>query len=51
MKKIKYELENEIMETFEYSLEVPKGMENYEIRIVKLNGDEVVSVTRNITDK
>ncbi|MDU5081335.1 HD domain-containing phosphohydrolase [uncultured Tissierella sp.] len=51
MKKIKNVLENDVMETFEYSLEVPKGMENYEIRIVKLNEDEVVSVTRNITDK
>ncbi|WP_333656954.1 HD domain-containing phosphohydrolase [Tissierella praeacuta] len=51
MKKIKKVLKNSRMGTFEYELEISKSIQNYEIRIVKLNDNEVVSITRNITDK
>ncbi|HNF24037.1 MAG TPA: response regulator, partial [Leptospiraceae bacterium] len=38
-------------QTFEYSLELPSGICWFELRIIRLNSDEVLAAARNITEK
>ncbi|WP_069998505.1 HD domain-containing phosphohydrolase [Cellulosilyticum sp. I15G10I2] len=53
-KGIKYivrALEENKLQIFEYSIDFPDGINHYEMRIVKIKGDEVMAITRDITDQ
>jgi PAS domain S-box-containing protein len=39
------------LEVFDYALDVPKGREYYEARILRSGQDEAVTIIRNITDR
>ena len=44
-------LETDFPQLFEYRLELPGGMRDYEARIVRSGEDEVVSIVRDITER
>ncbi len=48
--KIRNVLKNNVLETLDYGLDKAKGYRHYEIRISKINEDEVMAVRRNITE-
>ncbi|MGV8906038.1 MAG: HD domain-containing phosphohydrolase [Acetobacterium sp.] len=48
---IKQALQTGEVQMFEYSLTFPDGIHYFEIRMVKSNGDEVIGLTRNITER
>lgn len=39
------------LQQFEYSMDMPDGITHYEIRMIKLRSNEVLSIVRNITDQ
>lgn len=49
--KIQNVLDNDVLEEFIYELDMPIGMQYYEQRISRINENEVMAITRNITDK
>lgn len=49
--KIQKVLDKGLLENFEYKLDMPRGTQYYEQRISKINENEVIALTRNITDK
>ncbi|WMM24397.1 diguanylate cyclase [Tissierella sp. MB52-C2] len=51
MEKIRSVLENDTMENFEYALEFSNTSYDYEVRMVKLNHKEVLSVVGDITNR
>lgn len=51
MEKIKYVLENNTLETFEYTLNMSNVKYDYEVRIAKINQKEVLSIVRDVTAK
>ncbi|MHB8126630.1 MAG: HD domain-containing phosphohydrolase [Desulfitobacteriaceae bacterium] len=49
-KNIQMALNTGIMQSFEYELEMPEGRQTYELRIIKNRADEVVAISRNISE-
>lgn len=50
--KIQITLENNILQTFEYQLQIPdQGMQSYEARMVSSGMHEVIVIVRNITSR
>lgn len=49
--KIQTAIETSILQSFEYTLEMPQGEENFELRIVKSRENEVIAISRNITER
>ena len=44
-------LETKELQLFEYDLTLPKGIREYEARLLALNADEVLGIVRDITDR
>jgi len=42
--------ENDELQIFEYQLDMPDGLQFFEMRIVRIGSDEVLGMARNITD-
>lgn len=51
MSAIAMALRVDSLQTFEYSLEMPDGINHFEMRVVKSGSEEVVAITRNITEQ
>lgn len=49
--RIKNVLNNNVMESYEYELQMPRGLQNYEVRMVRLNKNQALAITRNNTNK
>ncbi|RMC99842.1 diguanylate cyclase [Clostridium autoethanogenum] len=49
--KIKAALKNNSLEGFEYDIDTPVGKKYYELRIVKCRENEVIAISRDITDE
>lgn len=49
--KIQNVLKNNVLETLEYELKVPSGIQYYELRISRVNEDEAMIIARNVTTR
>lgn len=49
--KIQSALENGRTESLEYQLDMPNGIESYELRIARINDNEVIAIARNVTEE
>ncbi|ADK14552.1 HD domain-containing phosphohydrolase [Clostridium ljungdahlii] len=49
--KIKAALKNNSLESFQYEIDTPVGKKYYELRIVKCRENEVIVISRDITDE
>lgn len=49
--KIKAALKNNSLESFQYEIDTPIGKKYYELRVVKCRENEVIAISRDITDE
>ncbi|OAA91102.1 HD domain-containing phosphohydrolase [Clostridium ljungdahlii] len=49
--KIKAALKNNSLESFEYEIDIPAGRKYYELRIIKCRENEIIAISRDITDE
>ncbi len=50
MDKMDLVFQTGLLQQFEYSLDMPNGIEHFECRLQKINDNEAISIVRNITD-
>ncbi len=51
MRLVRQTAETAQMSTYEYSLEVPLGLQTFETRMIKSGKDEVITFVRNVTER